>query len=197
MSGRQELEDVVVKAAELFQEHGYEATTVNQILRAVELSKGGLYHRVSSKAELLYRGLRLALDNLRSNVMVPVSRIEDPEQQLRVLTWLHIESILTCRGMFAVPSAEADALDGRKRQEIRRLERRYVEFVRGVFERLREADRLPGVDPAVATFNHLGMILHVVRWYRAGGRLSPHEIADQITDTTLSGAGRVCRTLEA
>lgn len=180
------VDDLIVSAAELFNEHGYGGTSVSQILNAVKLSKGGLYHRIQSKAELLYLTLCYACDNLHSRIMTPVSKIPDPEEQLRTQTRLHLESILTGRGMFAVPSAEADVLPEDKREEIRAMERRYVDFVRDILARLAPHRPPRDVSLRVAAFNHLGMILHVMHWYRPQGPLSLDEIAEHITRTTMT-----------
>jgi AcrR family transcriptional regulator len=182
---QEQIDAMVAAAAELFQRQGFEGTTVNQILQAVELSKGGLYHRIESKAELLFLALRNACYLMRQEIMESVVGITDPVEQLRALTRNHLTLILNHRGFLATPSADAGALDAKRRAEIIRLERRYLDFVRDVFERV-ALTRGVEVDPTIAAFNHLGMLLHVPRWYRTRGRLSPDEIADRITDTSLA-----------
>lgn len=180
------LDELVEEAGALFEEQGFEGTTVNQILRAIELSKGGLYHRIESKAELLYLAARHACDLLRERVIEPVRSIEDPSQRLRSLTRRHLELILNARGMLSVPSAEAGVLEPKQRAAIVASERRYVAFVRDIFAELCAAGRVRDVDATVAAFNHVAMILHVPRWYRPDGRLDPDEIADRITATSLA-----------
>ena len=46
-------EALIKIALDLFLEHGYENTTVVQIMKAANLSKGGMYHYFSSKEEIL------------------------------------------------------------------------------------------------------------------------------------------------
>ena len=46
-------EALIKIALDLFLEYGYENTTVTQIMRAANLSKGGMYHYFSSKEEIL------------------------------------------------------------------------------------------------------------------------------------------------
>lgn len=45
-------EDIIVAALGLFQKKGFEETSVNDILKATGLSKGGLYHHFKSKEEI-------------------------------------------------------------------------------------------------------------------------------------------------
>jgi AcrR family transcriptional regulator len=48
-------------ALDLFLENGYENTTVSQIMKAANLSKGGMYHYFSSKEEILDAVIEFAL----------------------------------------------------------------------------------------------------------------------------------------
>jgi AcrR family transcriptional regulator len=41
-------------AARLFQQQGYDATSMNDVAAALKLSKGGLYHHFQSKDEILF-----------------------------------------------------------------------------------------------------------------------------------------------
>lgn len=52
-SPEQTLEKIITTAAQLFIEKGYEQTSIQDILDATHLSKGGLYHHFKSKDEIL------------------------------------------------------------------------------------------------------------------------------------------------
>ena len=49
----QTVEKIIITAARLFSEKGYEQTSIQDILDALKLSKGGLYHHFKSKEEIL------------------------------------------------------------------------------------------------------------------------------------------------
>lgn len=179
--------DLMVKAAELFLEKGFEATSVNEISAATGLTKGGLYHYITGKRDLLYRIIKFGLVNLESRVQ-SVLEYPDPEQQLRALIRIHILGIAQEKGVLTAVTEEVQALEEGHRREILASKRRYFDFVRQILERLGEQGRLRGdVDLSVATFNLLGMVLHFARWYREDGRLNPEQIADQIADQALDG----------
>jgi AcrR family transcriptional regulator len=179
--------DLMVKAAELFLKKGFEATSVNEISAATGLTKGGLYHYITGKRDLLYRIIKFGLENLELRVQ-SVLEISDPEQQLRALIKIHILGIVQEKGVLTAVTEEVQALENGHRREILATKRRYFDFVRQIMERLREQGRIrPDVDLSVATFNLLGMVLHFARWYRVDGRLDPEQIADQIANQTLEG----------
>lgn len=45
--------EIIATALRLFQQHGYEAVRIDDILKSTELSKGGFYHHFASKDDLL------------------------------------------------------------------------------------------------------------------------------------------------
>jgi len=179
--------EVIVTAAELIRAKGFDATTVNEISNATGLTKGGLYHYISGKKDLLYQIMRFGMDMLEQSVIRPTIDIEDPEQQLRSLIRLHIELIARGKGTITAINEEVQALEPKHRKEILALKREYFDYVRGILDRFKKQRRLRNLDTSVATFSILGMVLFFARWYREKGTLVPEQIADQIADIALSG----------
>ena len=88
-------QEILRTAGRLFQQRGYDATSMNDVAAALKLSKGGLYHHFQSKDEILYQIMNHAMDITQERVIDPVRSIADPEQRLRALIRLHIEVVLT------------------------------------------------------------------------------------------------------
>ena len=55
-------QSIIQLAFELFMEKGYESTSINDILKAANLSKGGLYHYFESKEDILDSVLAYLID---------------------------------------------------------------------------------------------------------------------------------------
>ncbi|MGA7970257.1 MAG: helix-turn-helix domain-containing protein, partial [Terriglobales bacterium] len=90
IGSRQELrqeprQEILRAAARLFQQQGYDATSMNDVAAALKLSKGGLYHHFQSKDEILFHIMSHAMDITEERVTNVVQRIEDPEERLRTL----------------------------------------------------------------------------------------------------------------
>src|ERR1700730_1682939 len=90
-------QEILRTAARLFQQRGYDATSMNDIAAALKLSKGGLYHHFQSKDEILFEIMNHAMDITRERVLNPVRGIVDSEERLRALIRLHIEVVLSPR----------------------------------------------------------------------------------------------------
>ena len=181
------ISDVVLRAAGLIRDQGFEATTVNDICRVTGLTKGGLYHYIKSKRDLLYRIMKHGMEQLEVDVVDAARGIEDPEQQLREVIRLHVQNIYKDRGTIGILTNEDEGLEPAHREEILRRKRAYFDFVRGVVDRLHAAGGIADVDLNVATFNILAQILFFPRWYRPNGAMSPEDIANQIAETAIRG----------
>ena len=55
-------QEILRTAARLFQQQGYDATSMNDVAAALKLSKGGLYHHFQSKDEILFHIMSHAMD---------------------------------------------------------------------------------------------------------------------------------------
>src|SRR5579871_2140230 len=84
-------QEILRTAARLFQQQGYDATSMNDVAAALKLSKGGLYHHFQSKDEILFDLMNHAMDLTQQQILDPVRRVSDPEERLRLLIKQHVE----------------------------------------------------------------------------------------------------------
>jgi len=174
-------------AAHLFRERGFDGTSVSDVARALGLTKAGLYHYFESKEALLFEIMMYGLDRVRDAVVVPVRDIRDPEERLRQLIVRHASITTQGRGAVAHLGDEIRALPPAARRQLEERMRLYLDLIRETLQELKDARRLTPVDPTVAAFSLLGMILWLPRWFRQGGRLTQEAVANQIADMALGG----------
>lgn len=174
-------------AAQIFRDRGYDATSVSDIARALGLTKAGLYHYFDSKEALLFEIMTYGLERVRDEVVLPVRAIRDPEERLRQIVLRHARITTDGRGAVAHLGDEIRALPPTARRQIEERMRFYLDLVRGTLVELKNAGRLQDVDPTVAAFSILGMVLWLPRWFRQDGRLSQERVASEITKLALGG----------
>src|SRR5437899_12643027 len=80
-------------SARLFQQRGYDATSMNDVAASLKLSKGGLYHHFQSKDEILFEIMNHAMEITEDRVLAPVRSLADPQTRLRARLRLHIEAV--------------------------------------------------------------------------------------------------------
>src|ERR1700688_5227708 len=83
-------QEILRAAARLFQQQGYDATSMNDVAAALKLSKGGLYHHFQSKDEILFNLMSNAMDITEERVIAPAKLIPDPEHRMGSVVRRHI-----------------------------------------------------------------------------------------------------------
>jgi AcrR family transcriptional regulator len=174
-------------AAQLFRDRGYDATSVSDVARALGMTKAGLYHHFDSKEALLFEIVMYGLERVRDEVILPVRAIKDPEERLRQLVTRHARIATRAQGAVTELNDEIRALPPAARRQVEQRMRVYVDLIRDTLVELKAAGRLREVDPTVATFSLLGMILWLPRWFRQGGRLTQDAVANELARFALGG----------
>src|SRR5712672_1173540 len=192
-------QEILRTAARLFQQRGYDATSMNDVAAALKLSKGGLYHHFQSKDEILFEIMNHAMDITQERVLNPVRGIADPEGRLRALIRLHIEVVLSPRDReitvmlhenHPLPPALRKRINSRKKDYIHFLENLMAELQKKVQEEVQGGSRhqtKAKVSPCAAAFALLGMINWIYQWYKPEGELQAQNLIQQFTDLIFGG----------
>ena len=174
-------------AAQMIRERGFGATSVNDIARALGITKAGLYHYITSKEALLNEVLSFGMDQVDAEVVAPVREIQDPEERLRQLVIRHARIVTRAHGAVTQLVDEVPHLPPAARRRITRRMRAYFDLLRNTLIELQAKGRLGDVDPTVAAFSILGMIHWLPRWFQQGRRLTASRVAEEIANLALGG----------
>jgi AcrR family transcriptional regulator len=186
------LDSLLEVAVLVFNERGYDATSMDELATRLGVTKSAIYHHVPSKVELLRLALDRALDALfavteepRATIGPAIERLEHVVRgSVRVLTeeLPFVTLLLRVRGNSPV---ELAALQRR-----REFDRIVTDLVRGAED---EGDVRPDVDPAVTSRLLFGTVNSLTEWYRPDGGLSADDLADALVATTFDGLRRTSR----
>ena len=186
-------QEILRTAARLFQQRGYDATSMNDVAAALKLSKGGLYHHFQSKDEILFEIMNHAMEITQERVLDPVRVIDDPDERLRALIRLHIEVVLSPRDReITVMLHENHPLPPALRKRINTRKKEYIHFVEGLIaevqgKRNRTRQTKGAVSARAAAFALLGMINWIYQWYKPEGDLQANNLVPQFTDLVFGG----------
>jgi len=193
-------QEILRTAARLFQQQGYDATSMNDVAAALKLSKGGLYHHFESKDEILYHIMSHAMQITEDRVINVVRRldaaradasgIDITEERLRTLIRLHIEVVLSPEDReITVMLHENHPLPPTLRRKINGRKKDYVHFVENLVTDIQRKRNSPAsVTPRAAAFALLGMINWIYQWYKPDGDLNGDALVAQYTDIFFRGA---------
>jgi len=179
-----DLDRLLEVAVAVFNERGYDGTSMEDLAARLGISKSAIYHHVSAKAELLRLATDRALDALEAVVTTPVgdTAIERLEYVVRGSVRVLAEELpfvtllLRVRGN---TEAERRALARR-----RELDHRLTSLVRAA---LAEGSLRAGVDPALTARLIFGTVNSLVEWYRPTRALRIEGVADAVVGLVLGG----------
>ena len=180
------LDSLLDVAVAVFNERGYDATSMEELATRLGVTKSAIYHHVSSKVELLRLALDRALDALFAVTEEPgattgpaIDRLEHVVRgSVRVLAaeLPFVTLLLRVRGNSPVEQAAL--------QRRRRFDRVVTDLVRAAEE---QGDVRPDVDPAITSRLLFGTVNSLVEWYRPDGGLSADDLADALVATIFQG----------
>lgn len=174
-----DVESLTDVAVAVFSTRGYDATRMEHIARAANISKSSLYHHVANKEALLGHALRRAvggltaiLDEAGAQEGTPSARLEyvlrrTVETELQYLP--EVSLLIRVRGNTAV---ERQALEER---------RRFQDRLAGLVTEAQAAGEIADdIDAALFIRLALGMSNSLVDWYRPDGTWSTRQISDAV-----------------
>lgn len=181
-------ETLLTVAVRVFNERGYDGTSMEHLSKAAGISKSSIYHHVSGKEELLRRAVSRALDGLFGILAEEHARVGTAVQRLEHVTRRTVEVLITELPYVTLLLR----VRGNTDTERWAMERRR-EFDQQVADLLKEAvadgDLRSDVELRLATRLLFGMINSIVEWYRpdARGASSGEQVADAVVQMAFAG----------
>ncbi|HEY2297148.1 MAG TPA: TetR/AcrR family transcriptional regulator [Jatrophihabitans sp.] len=177
-----DLETLLAVAVEVFNERGYDGTSMEDLSQRLGISKSAIYHHVASKDELLRMAMGRALDGLfevlASTRQLEATAIDKLEHLVRGSVAVlqdqlsYVTLLLRARGNTAVERAAVN----RRRQ--------FDRYVAGLVKQAEaDGDIRPDIDPGVTARLLFGMVNSLVEWYRP----AHSDLADAVCAIAFDG----------
>jgi AcrR family transcriptional regulator len=179
-------QSVLLIAVDVFNKHGYDATSMGILAENLGISKSAIYHHVPSKGDLLKLALEHALGGLEAILEEPEAKVGSAEARLEFVLRQTI-SVLVDRLPFVTLLLR---LRGNTEIERNAMERRraFDHIVAGLISSAQdEGSMRKDIDPRTVTRLLFGTINSIVEWYKPGGSLSPEKLADDVIAMAFRG----------
>jgi AcrR family transcriptional regulator len=181
-------ESLLAVAVEVFNERGYDGTSMEHLSRAAGISKSSIYHHVRGKEELLHRAVSRALDGLFGILEEPGAHRGRAVERLDYVTRRTAEVLMTDLPYVTLLLRVRGNTDterwamGRRRE----FDQRVTDLLEAAAG---EGDLRADVDLRLATRLLFGMINSMVEWYRpeAGGASAVEQVADVVVRLAFDG----------
>ena len=179
---------IIRAAAEIYRECGYERAGMTDIARRLGMTAPALYWYFRSKEEILVAFLEHTIADLIQFVRGFVHSSE-PRQRLwefvygYVLWQLQQQELSAAYERIYALGHLRNSLPEKQRQRITSLEREFYGMCRDLVEKTQ--GRRERAAPATA-FALIGMVEHLISWFRPGSGMSVKDIAELYADFAVA-----------
>lgn len=153
--GEQTRRKIVTEAAPIFNQHGYEGSSLNQLMAATGLKKGGIYRHFSSKEELAAEAFDYMWAEALRERMDRIDENASGVDQLKQLIENFVHYRLPFKGGCPIMNTAIDADDGNLvlRERVRKALKMWLGRVQSIVKTAAKRREIHGdVDPkTVAT----------------------------------------------
>src|SRR4051794_14713802 len=180
------LDSLLEVAVAVFNERGYEATSMEEVAGRLGVTKSAIYHHVSGKGELLRLALDRALDALFAVTTEPgatTGRSIDRLEHVVRSSARELAAALPFVPLRLRLRGNTDA-ERRARDPRRRFPRFVTDLVRAAEE---QGDVRPDGAPALTGRLLFGTVTSLTEWSRPDSDLPPDALADAVVTTTFAG----------
>ncbi|GAA3984957.1 TetR/AcrR family transcriptional regulator [Comamonas faecalis] len=177
---------VLSTAAQMFNERGFHATSLDDIAASLHVSKPTLYYYVKNKDEILLecvkKGLHMTLDGIEASRAAGGNAVD----MLRACMQVYADIVTQPFGMCLIRVGDEEVPEP-SRTELRRMKREIdLAFRRLVAQGVEEGSLAP-CDPKITAFVIAGALSWIGRWYQPGGDYGAEQVAEQCIGTLLGG----------
>ncbi len=188
--GRRRLE-ILRSAAAAFRRRGYHGASVDEIARALGMTKGNLYYYFRNKEEILFACHQHSLNILLALLDEVAATAEPADAKLRRLVVAFVQTIVNELHATALVMD----LQPLKPAHLRWVVARRDRFERGIRRILQEGmDR--GIfacrDPKLLAFAVLGAVNWIPRWFDPEGTAASGDVAELFADYLVAGLRAGC-----
>jgi AcrR family transcriptional regulator len=183
---RDKREAVLRTAAQLFNEKGYVASTLDEVAERLNVSKPTLYYYVDSKDAILYECVRIGISMLQAAIKNVEAQGGRGIDKLRAAMRQYAEIVTMDFGMCLIRVGE-DPLPPESRRKLRRIKAGLDQEFRQLVQLCIEEGSIAPCDPKLAAFALEGALSWIALWYRPDGELAPLEIADRTIELLMTG----------
>lgn len=181
-----DLDSLLAVAVQVFNERGYDGTSMGDLAKRLGISKSAIYHHVESKETLLelaleraHKGLLAVAEEaqtLEATAVAKLERLVHDSVVVLVEQLPYVTLLLRVRGNTAV---ERRALTRR-----RTLDRQVAALIE---EAIADGDIRSDIDASTAARLLFGQVNSLVEWYRPRNGDTGHLIADTVTRVAFEG----------
>jgi TetR/AcrR family transcriptional regulator, cholesterol catabolism regulator len=183
-------EFILQKAAAMFREKGFSATSMRDLAEAVGIEAASLYNHIQSKSEMLQEIIfrisndcNLHLDSLDNNEM-------SNQQKIESLIRFHVQMMVNRFDDYHVMVNEWMHLSEPYQTTFTTQRRMYVQKMESIIEESIRKKEMKPVMPYVAVLTILSSVRGLEFWHRSIKSVTAQEMEDNMVNHLINGLKR-------
>lgn len=178
---------IVQKAATMFRQKGFPATSMRDLAESVGIEAASLYNHIQSKSEILHQIIfRISEDcnkNLEELDNAGISNLQKVEAIIR----FHIHMMLHRFEDYHVMINEWIHLEAQPLTDFISQRRSYVQKLESIISKGIEAKEIKPVLPYIAVLTILSAVRGLEFWHRSQKHYSPEELEENMVSYLIRG----------
>jgi len=175
-------------ATRLFARHGFEGTSVQDIVDAAGVTKGAMYHYYGSKDDLLYEVYHQVLTMQTSHLEEIAAGPGTPEERLRAAAMDVVQTSADNLDDMIVFFRSLHMLPEDKQAQVRAERRLYQEkFKALVDEGVAAGTFRSDISSDIVVHYFLSVVNQLGSWFKPDGSLSPAQVGELFTELLIGG----------
>lgn len=175
-------DQILLSAISVVNSNGYENTTMEDISKKLQMTKGSLYYYFKNKNDLMYQ-CHVLLLSLAIKDLTEIIKAELPaEITMRKMVATHIEYAIEEKQFFNVIFDPISTFDKKQLAPILSARKEYSRLFDEVIQKGVEERAFHVADPTFVRQIMLGAMNWVQQWYQPNGRLTKLEVIEKYGD---------------
>ncbi|WMN10927.1 TetR/AcrR family transcriptional regulator [Marivirga salinae] len=180
-------QQIIEKATQLFQKQGYAATSMRDLAGYIGIEAASLYSHIKSKEEILQTiCFQMANDFFQSLEKIELEKLS-ADEKLKKAVISHVKVLTKDSAASAVFFSEWRHLSESYLKDFLAMRNNYEnKFIQILIDGHKEGI-FKKMDAKFTVLALLSSINWMPSWYKPEGKLSPEEIAENVTDVFING----------
>jgi len=179
-------EAVIRAAARAFREHGFHNTSIDDIARALHVTKPTIYYYVANKEQLLFECFMAGLGQIRVAMARATQTRGAALARLRQVIARYAQAIASEYGWCMVRAEDQD-LSPQMGAKIRLLKSEIDQGIRRLLREGMQDGSIQPCDPRMTAFAIAGALNWIAHWYRHDQSMSPADVGAAFERIFLEG----------
>ncbi len=180
-------EQVIRKAAELFRDHGYAATSMRDLANALGIEAASLYSHIKSKEEILQSLCFEMAELFRASLEKVENQDISYTEKLRLGIRGHIEVMSKDLIASAVFMNEHRHLSQPYLRDFLLMRINYINRFKKIIEGGIKHGEFGGIDTKLAVMTLFSSLNWMPNWYDPSGIINPTDLGDQLAGMLIEG----------